>query len=74
MSTNVNLIRILGAAQLVVFLLSAVNERLTTTVVGSASGSEILVIITNNLSNFRLRLGFGCLSKVLFDELVKPHD
>jgi hypothetical protein len=54
MNTDITTIRLLGAAQLLVFICSMVSERLLTTVVGSGDISEKLVNISNNLTRIRI--------------------
>ena len=50
MDTEVNTIRLLGAAQLAVFVASMLSERLLVSVVGSGNISDILVNISNSLT------------------------
>jgi len=54
MNTDMNTIRLLGAAQLVVFVASMLSERLLASVVGSGSISDILVSISENLTRMRI--------------------
>ena len=54
MNLDVNTIRLLGAAQLVVFVASMLSERLLTSVVGSGRISDILVNIPQNLTRMRI--------------------
>jgi hypothetical protein len=54
MNTDVNTIRFLGAAQLIVIVGSLITERLLASAVGSGSISDILVSVSENL--FRMRI------------------
>ena len=54
MNTDLNTIRLLGAAQLFVFVASMFSERLLASVVGSGSRSDILVNISKNLTRMRI--------------------
>jgi hypothetical protein len=54
MNTEMSTIRLLGAAQLIVFVASMLSERLLATVVGSGSISDKLVNISNNLTRMRI--------------------
>lgn len=54
MSTEVSTIRLLGAAQLVVFTASLLSERLLESVVGSCAISGILVNISKNPARMRI--------------------
>jgi len=54
MNTDVNVIRLLGAAQLVVFVASMLSERLLTSAVGPGKMSDILVSIPENLTRMRI--------------------
>ena len=54
MNTEMSTIRLLGAAQLLVFIASMLSERLLTSVVGSGSTSEMLVNISINLTRMRI--------------------
>jgi hypothetical protein len=54
MNINMNTVRLLGAAQLLVFVASLVSERLLTSAVGSGSISDILVNISKNLTRLRI--------------------
>jgi hypothetical protein len=54
MNADITTIRLLGAAQLLVFVCSMVSERLLATVVGSGSISDKLVNISNNLTRMRI--------------------
>ena len=54
MNTNLSTIRLLGAAQLFVFIASMVSERLLTSAVGPGSISEKLINVSNNLTRMRV--------------------
>ncbi len=54
MNADVNTIRLLGAAQLVVFAASMVSDRLLASVVGSGSMSHMLASIPKNLARMRI--------------------
>jgi hypothetical protein len=54
MNPEANTIRLLGAAQLFVFVAGLVSEQLLKSVVGSGSISEILVNISENISRTRI--------------------
>ena len=54
MDTDVNTIRLLGAAQLIVFVSAILSELLLKSVVGSGSISDILVNISKNVSQMRI--------------------
>jgi hypothetical protein len=54
MNIDVNTIRLLGAAQLMVFVGGMLSERLLASVVGSGKISEKLVNISNNLTRMRI--------------------
>jgi len=54
MNIDVNTVRLLGAAQLLVFAASFLSERLLTSVVGSGSISDTLVNISNNPTRMRI--------------------
>ena len=72
MSIDINTVRLLGAAQLFVFAASLFSERLLASVVGSGSGSEILVSISRNLTRVRvsnLVALFNCLGIVILGVL-----
>jgi hypothetical protein len=72
MNTEISTIRLLGAAQLTVFIASVVSERLLASVIGSGSTSEILVNISKNLSRIRisnLMALFNCLAIVVLGVL-----
>lgn len=62
MDTDANIMRLLGGAQLMVFVLSLLNDRLLTTSVGEAHGSEILINISDHLVRFRLSSFFALLT------------
>lgn len=54
MNIEMNIVRLLGAAQLFVFAASLFSERLLASVVGSGSVSEMLVKISKNLTRLRI--------------------
>ena len=54
MNTEMATIKLLGAAQLVVFVASMASERLLTSVVGSGSIASILVNVSKNLTRMRI--------------------
>jgi hypothetical protein len=54
MNIEINTIRLLGAAQLLVFTASLLSERLLASVVGSGNISDILVNISKNLTRMRI--------------------
>jgi hypothetical protein len=54
MSAQMTTVRLLGAAQLLVFVASLVSDRLLTTVVGTGGVSEILLNVSNNLARIRI--------------------
>jgi hypothetical protein len=54
MNAEMNTVRFLGAAQLLVFIASMLSERLLISVVGSGGISEKLVNISNNLTRMRI--------------------
>jgi hypothetical protein len=54
MNTDINTIRLLGAAQLFVFVASMLSERLLASAVGSGGISDKLVNISNNLTLMRI--------------------
>jgi hypothetical protein len=54
MNIEVNTIRLLGAAQLIVFIASMLSERLLASVVGSGGISSILVSVSRNLTRMRI--------------------
>ena len=54
MSIDVNIIRLMGAAQLLIFVASILGERLLASVVGSGGMSGILVNISKNVNRMRL--------------------
>jgi hypothetical protein len=54
MNTDMNTVRLLGAAQLIVIVVSVITERLLASVVGSGSISDILVNISKNLTRMRI--------------------
>jgi len=54
MNVDVSTVRLLGAAQLLVFVCSLISERLLETVIGSGSISDKLVNISNNLTRMRI--------------------
>lgn len=54
MNIEMNTIRLLGAAQLFVFLASLLSERLLVSVVGSSRSFDMLVDISNNITRMRI--------------------
>jgi hypothetical protein len=54
MNIEMNTVRLLGAAQLCVFIASLLSERLLISVVGSGGISDKLVNISNNLNRMRI--------------------
>jgi hypothetical protein len=54
MNTEMSTIRLLGAAQLIVFVASMVSERLLLSVVGSGGTASILVNVSKNLTRMRI--------------------
>jgi hypothetical protein len=54
MNTEMSTIRLLGAAQLLVFVASMISERLLASVVGSGSIASILVNVSKNLTRMRI--------------------
>jgi hypothetical protein len=54
MNTEMSTIRLLGAAQLIVFVASMVSERLLASVVGSGGIASILVNVSKNLTRMRI--------------------
>jgi len=54
MNTDMITIRLLGAAQLVVFIASTLSERLLASAVGTGTTSEILVSVSSNLTRMRI--------------------
>jgi hypothetical protein len=54
MNIDVNTIRLLGAAQLLVFIASLVTDQLLKSVVGSGSISTILVNVSANISRVQI--------------------
>jgi hypothetical protein len=54
MDPDANTIRLLGAAQLVVFAASMISERLLASVLGSGGASDMLVGIPKNLTRMRI--------------------
>jgi hypothetical protein len=54
MNTDMRIIRLLGVAQLVVFVASMVSERLLASVVGSGPIASILVNVSKNLTQMRI--------------------
>ena len=54
MNIDINTVRLLGAAQLIVFVASIFSESLLTAVVGSGSISNVLVNISNNVTVMRI--------------------
>jgi hypothetical protein len=64
MSTEMTTIRLLGAAQLVVFVASMVSERLLASVVGSGPIASILVNVSKNLTRMRISNLFALLNSL----------
>jgi hypothetical protein len=64
MSTEMTTIRLLGAAQLVVFMASMVSERLLASVVGSGPIASILVNVSKNLTRMRISNLFALLNSL----------
>jgi hypothetical protein len=54
MNPDMNTIRLLGAAQLFVFIASLLSDQLLKSIVRSGSISDILVNISNNLTRMRI--------------------
>ncbi len=54
MNIDMNTVRLLGAAQLLVFISAVLSDRLLATVVGSGSISDILVNISKNITQMRI--------------------
>ena len=54
MEADANIVRLLGATQLLVIVGSVVTDRLLATAVGSGSISDILVNISNNTHRMRI--------------------
>ena len=54
MNPDMNTVRLLGAAQLVVFFASVISEQLLKSVVGTGSMSDTLVNISENVSRMRI--------------------
>jgi hypothetical protein len=54
MNTDMSIIRLLGVAQLVVFVASMVSERLLASMVGSCPIASILVNVSKNLTRMRI--------------------
>jgi hypothetical protein len=54
MNADMTAVRLLGAAQLIVFVASMLSERLLASVVGSGSMSDILVSVSKNLTRMRI--------------------
>lgn len=54
MTIDTNTVRLLGAAQLIVFVCSMLSERLLASAVGSGSISDILVNVSKNLARMRI--------------------
>jgi len=54
MNADTSIIRLLGAAQLVVFVASTVSERLLASVVGSDPTTALLVNVSKNLTRMRI--------------------
>ena len=72
MNADLTTIRLLGVAQLIVFVASMFSERLLASVVGSGSISDKLVTISNNLARMRISnlvALFNCLAIVVLGVL-----
>ncbi len=54
MNIEMNTIRLLGAAQLIVIVGAVITDRLLASAVGSGSISDMLVNISNNLTRMRI--------------------
>jgi len=54
MNTDVNIVRLLGAAQVIVIVGALITDRLLASVVGSGNISDILVNISENLTRMRI--------------------
>jgi hypothetical protein len=54
MNTDMSTVRLLGIAQLVVFVASMISERLLASVVGSGATTSILLNISKNLTRMRI--------------------
>ena len=54
MNTEMNTVRFLGAAQLIVIVGALITDRLLASVVGSGSISDMLVNISENLTRMRI--------------------
>lgn len=54
MNTDMNTIRLLGAAQLIVIVGALITDRLLASVVGSGSISDLLVNVSENLTRMRI--------------------
>jgi len=64
MNIDINTVRLLGAAQLVVFASALLSDRLLASVVGSGSISNILVNISENVSRMRIANLFALVDSV----------
>ena len=64
MNIDMNTVRLLGAAQLVVFASALLSDRLLASVVGSGSISNILVNISENLARMRIANLFALVDSV----------
>ena len=64
MDIDMNTVRLLGAAQLLVFVSAVLSERLLASVVGSGSISNILVNISENLTRMRISNLFALVDSV----------
>ena len=54
MSIDMNIVRLLGAAQMLIFVASIIGERLLASVVGSGSISDMLVNISKKVTRMRV--------------------
>ena len=79
MNTDPQLVKLLGAAQVLVFVASFISERLLESSVGSAGGTDILIAVSNHLPRIRLTnlialinsafiIVLGCLFYAVFQE------
>ena len=64
MNIDMNTVRLLGAAQLIVFASALLSDRLLASVVGSGSISDILVNISENLPRMRVANLFALVDSV----------
>jgi len=64
MTIDMNTVRLLGAAQLIVFASAILSDRLLASVIGSGSISNILVNISENVSRMRIANLFALVDSV----------